>query len=160
MNSSKLQNINLYFFFLNYFARTLRRMSIEDNGRHLSDFFFFIRKASEMILEETLPFPLNTGFSWLPGIMPTPFPSPFPYLQPSNDGMPQASYFIFMMHTLLVSQGHLRLQSSHASLWFLLLHISWTFRYWHSSPGLCPRSSGLTDELLWDFFQALLTQYL
>ena len=82
-------------------------------------FLILIKKAPEMILEETLP--LNTAFSWLPGIVPTPFPSPCPHLQSSNDGMPQASYSVFMPHTLLATYAHLRLQSSHASLDFCYL---------------------------------------
>lgn len=80
-----------------------------------------------MILAKTLSF-FNTVFSWCAGIVITPSLSPFPHLPPSNDGMPQPPAPSSVIH------AHLRLQSSHAGLWFQLLPVSQAFTVWHLQP--------------------------
>lgn len=60
-------------------------------------FLTFNGKAPETIPAETPS--LNTLFSWHPGMSPTPSLSPSFHLQPSNDGLPQASYSVFSYST-------------------------------------------------------------
>lgn len=91
--------------------------------------------------------------------MSTPSLYPFPYLQPSNYGIAQASYSLFSCSTCLgdpytfqiaitLCQFVISVTSYESSIHRLASGA-------HDSP-----SSGLTNELLLDFFQAVFTQYL